>query len=248
MENRVGEISTNNQGLKMEIIKYVKNDDIDVRFENGFIKHHVRYDNYARGKVYNPSIITVYGIGILGTGDYKTNNNGLPTREYKAWQDMLKRCYKSKAVAYKNCIVSDEWKNFQKFAEWYDNNYYSIQKDTLEIDKDILIKHNRIYSDKTCLIVPRRINNLFIKQKAQRNSLPIGVCFSKENTRHYLSYCRGINGKENYLGSFFTAEESFHTYKLFKEKIIKEIANEYKSIIPIKVYNALINYRVEIDD
>ena len=42
--DRVGESTINNQGLKMTIIKYNKSNDIDVEFEDGYISRNKKYD------------------------------------------------------------------------------------------------------------------------------------------------------------------------------------------------------------
>lgn len=41
---------------------------------------------------------------------------------------------------------------------------------------------------------------------------------------------------------------SINTYKIRKEQNIKEVADKYKSRIPRKLYKALYNWKVEIDD
>jgi hypothetical protein len=40
----------------------------------------------------------------------------------------------------------------------------------------------------------------------------------------------------------------FFNYKNYKESYIKRKAEEFKELIPNKVYNAMINYKVEITD
>ena len=65
-----------------------------------------------------------------------------------------------------------------------------------------------------------------------------------------ITACFKENGKKGHktLGYFNTIEEAFNAYKNFKEKYIKQVANEYKDYIPIELYNALLNYQVEITD
>ena len=43
-------------------------------------------------------------------------------------------------------------------------------------------------------------------------------------------------------------EKAFNCYKEFKEKYIKQIADEYKDLIPKELYEALYKYEVEIND
>ena len=60
----------------------------------------------------------------------------------------------------------------------------------------------------------------------------------------------GGEKNKKYLGRFSLdqVEEAFLTYKRFKENYIKQVADEYKNLIPDKVYQALYNYKVEITD
>ena len=50
------------------------------------------------------------------------------------------------------------------------------------------------------------------------------------------------------LGEFNNAEKAFHKYKAYKEEFIKSMAMRYKEKIPQKVYNAMMDWNVEIDD
>ena len=55
-------------------------------------------------------------------------------------------------------------------------------------------------------------------------------------------------GIKTYLGTFNTLEEAFYVYKREKEKYIKEVADKWKDHIDIRVYEALMNYEISIDD
>ena len=161
---------------------------------------------------------------------------------------MLERCYsekyKNKYPTYKNCTVSEPWLNFQNYASWHDDNYYEVEGERTELDKDILIKGNKIYSSDTCIFVPRAINSLIIKSDKMRGNYPIGVTYKNNK---YIARCN-VNGNRIFLGTYKTLEEAFKTYKQYKENLIKEIANKYKNQIPDKLYRALLNYEVEIID
>lgn len=123
----------------------------------------------------------------------------------------------------------------------------------MQLDKDIFIKNNNIYSPETCLIVPQRINQLFNKSKNnKKNNLPIGV-FDNPN-RSGVGYCARCRIYENeksksvYLGLYNTPEEAFLVYKNFKENYIKQVADEYEKLIPRELYKAMYEYEIEIDD
>lgn len=188
---------------------------------------------------------------ILGVG---VNDVPVPTRSgnirndaYRTWKSMLERCYSDKyhqkEPAYICCSVCEEWKVYSVFKRWFDENYV----EGYALDKDILVKGNKVYSPDTCCFVPNEINALFIKHDGKRGKYPIGV--SANNKK----FCARINVFQKgsvWLGSFNTPKEAFVAYKFAKEAHIKEMATQYfnDGKITEKVYNALMNYRVEITD
>ena len=120
----------------------------------------------------------------------------------------------------------------------------------MELDKDILFKHNKIYSPETCIFVPKTINSLFVKRQNSRGESVIGT--TPKNGRYQVQ-CNIINpktskSKKEYLGFYDTQEKGFETYKYYKEKNIKEVAEYFKRYIPIELYQVLYSYEVEIDD
>ena len=248
--NRCGEININTNNENMRILNYKNVFDIDVEFEDGTIVTNKRYDHFKEGKIKNPYFRSINNIGYIGIGKYETRYNGIKTIQYQTWIDILKRCYNERVLeiqpTYKNKIVCTEWHNFQNFAKWYDENYYEIDNENIAIDKDILIKHNKIYSPATCIFVPQSINNLFLRRENNRGEYPIGTYYNKKSQKikAQISISKIIVD----LGLFETKEEAFQAYKIEKEKYIKEIANIYRDKIPEKLYDALLNYKVEITD
>ena len=167
---------------------------------------------------------------------------------------MLTRCYdekyQEKYPTYNGCTVCEEWLNFQNFAKWYDENSYEVNNEKMNLDKDILVKHNKIYSPDTCIFVPQAINKLFVKCDRSRGDSVIGTSLYKGK---YQVKCQVFNpetgkSKNEYLGYYDTQEKAFEVYKYYKEKNIKEVADYYKDEIPDKLYNALYSYKVEITD
>lgn len=251
MLSRIGEINYNTFGSKMEIIAYRSSIDLDIYFEKyDWIFKNARYSHFNEGKIRCPYERRFYNIGYIGVGKHKATVNRKNTKAFSVWMGILERCYDNKGErqCYNDCLMEEEWHNFQNFAEWYYNNDYECNNETLEVDKDILFKGNKIYSPKTCLLVPHEINKLFIKQKTQRGNLPIGVRIREDIIdKKYNARCR-YKGKSVHLGYYKTIEEAFYVYKNFKEKVIKEVADEYKDLIPKELYEAMYKYEVEITD
>lgn len=249
--NRLGEKAINNQGLKMWIKEYRNCDDIDVIFEDKTIVKNKQYSKFKNGSIKNPNFCTVYNIGYIGIGKYKPIKDNKGTKEYITWCSMLQRCYSKhyhkKQPTYIDCIVCPEWHNFQNFAEWFNENYYEIEGERMCLDKDILIKRNKIYSPDTCLIVPQSINSLFVRRQNDRSKYYIGVHFNKK-IKKYVAICSLGKGKIKDLGYYDTPEEAFECYKEAKENEIKRIADLYKDKIPQILYEAMYSYQVEITD
>lgn len=253
--DRAGERNISNFGSEMVIIEYRMNRDIDVYFpQYNWTAKNKTYQNFKKGNIKCPYEPSVFEMGYLGEGKYETIENGKNTRVYDTWHGMIERCYSKKChekhPTYIGCKVCDEWLNFQNFAKWYDNNYYEVKDEKMCLDKDILLKHNKIYSPNTCIFVPHTINMLFTKRQNDRGKSVIGT---SPHQGKYVVNCCLINpetgeSKNEYLGIYDIQEKAFEVYKYYKEKNIKMVADYFKSQIPKKLYNGLYNYIVEITD
>ena len=173
---------------------------------------------------------------------------------YTVWYSMLQRCHNSKIhkqkPTYSGCAISDNFKSLTYFLDWAKQQVGHNSRDgegrKFNLDKDILIKGNKVYSEDTCCFVPMEINVLFGSSRATRGANPIGVYYDKVR-ENYQAYVR-VNGKKCALGRYTTSEEAFYAYKKAKEAHIKDVANKWKEQIDIRVYNALMIWTIEITD
>ena len=247
--DRTNEIGYNNNGEEMRIVRYGNKRDIDVQFEDGTIVEHREYSKFKKGQIKNPMTPSLFGVGYMGIGNYSSTENGKETKCHRTWSHMHERCYdpnyQEKHPTYENCTVCEEWNNYQNYAKWFDENYYEVENERMNLDKDILKKGNKVYSPDTCIFVPQRINSLFTKSNNKRGEYPIGVCKVGDK---FVAHLNKGDGKQIHLGVFATPELAFLAYKEAKEQYIKEVAEEYKGKIPQKLYEAMMNYEVEIDD
>ena len=250
---RLGETVMQKCGELAFIVEYVNSMDITVQFKKTGELVKTRYDVFVKGSVKSHFTPSVFGIGITGLEPTR-DENGEMLDSYRCWNNMLMRCYSAKYQqkyqTYRGCCVSEVWLYYPNFKNWYDNNYYEINNKTSQLDKDILIKNNKVYSPDTCVFVPNFINTLFVKRQNDRGDLPIGVTYHKVNKKYQAQLSVFRNGKKTkeYLGYFTTPEEAFNAYKRAKEDYIKEIADEYKDKIPAKLNKAMYAYEVEIND
>ena len=252
---RIGEENYNHQNCLMKIIEYNKSIDIVVEFQDKYMaKVHTQYSSFKRGNVKNPYYPMVYNVGRIGN-KYLSNMNGKQLKEYVAWQSMLKRCfddeYKKKKPTYKNVTCCEEWLLYENFYNWLHNqeNFDKwLNGSKWEIDKDILVKRNKVYSPDTCCLVPNNVNGLFIGRSNVNKELPIGVVRSQNGL--FRAKCSNqITGNE-YTSYHSTVEEAFQAYKTHKESLIKQVAElEYsKGNITKACYDAMMSYEVEIND
>jgi len=190
----------------------------------------------------------VYGVGV-GARKYSSSVSGKHRPEYQIWKFMLRRCYSEKerksSPTYDDCIVSENFKNFDYFYEWCQEQV-GFGVIGFALDKDILIRGNRVYSEDTCVFVPKAVNLLVVTKVSCRGKYPIGVSFDKSRDKFLAMCSRG--GKLKSLGRYSTPEQAFEAYKTFKESYIKQVAEQYKSQIDPRAYKALLEYEVNIED
>ena len=238
-ESKIGEVRNNKTGTPMQIIRYNNTNDITLKFldKHGFEMDNT-YQNFKEGKVSNPYDKRIHGIGYLGIGKYYTDKTKLEFQMYCCWRKILERCYSERFrhlnPAYEDCTTCKEWHCYQNFAQWYMDNYYLIENERTHVDKDILVKGNRVYSPETCLLVPQRINMIFMS-KTNKWNLPNGISVSKTG-KYITSY------NTAHLGTFNTLDEAIKNHELSKRIHIKQVAEEYKNIISEKVYDALLEW------
>jgi hypothetical protein len=244
MKDRVGEKHITNEGYIVKICEYYRANNVTIEFDNGLKIFNRAYDSIRIGSIKNPYHKSVLGIGYIGVGDYCSKNKKIMS----TWKSLIKRCgcntYKNNNPTYSDVTVCDDWYNFQNFAKWYEDNYKYKTMYDWSLDKDILIKGNKVYSPETCCFVPKQINTLFVKCDSTRGKYLIGV--RKRNK--VFSVNLSIFGKVVFLGQYPTELEAFEAYKTAKERHIKNVADKWKSLIDPKVYTAMYKYVVEITD
>ena len=177
--------------------------------------------------------------------------DGKKVKEYKLWQDMLKRCFSEKlqtrCPTYKGCNVSDNFLNYSFFYDWCQEQIGFGKVDEKGrswcLDKDLLFVGNKTYSETTCVFVPQEINTFFTDRGNARGEYPLGVCFHKRVGK-FVAKCT-VNGKRQHLGCYNTPEEAFAVYKPFKENLCKQLALKWQSEIDERLFNAMMKWSVK---
>lgn len=242
----IGTILESNNFGKFKIIDYKKYNDIIIEFiDTGYINS-VSSDQIRNGRVRDAMIPNVYGVGFLGDGPHVAKLGLKHTKEYKVWHDMMMRCYSKECQddhpSYKQCYVSNEWHNFQNFAEWYKKN---IKDDgqRYEIDKDLLTANNKVYSEEQCILLPKMINAFLTDRNADRGKCPIGV--NQDKSGRYMARCSNpLTGNRDYLGLFDDINKAHLAWRMRKSHLITKLIATQKNK---RIINGLLNYKRMLD-
>ena len=239
-----GVVLSSKQDGDFKIVEYIDNKNITVKFLDTGYETVGRIGNVLNGQIKDRAKPSVYGVGVVGNKVHMVE--GKQSKEYSVWVRMLDRCYSTKKdnPTYEGCEVSDFFKFFPNFFSWCQNQI-GFKQEGFALDKDILVKGNKVYSEYTCCFVPQEINNLLTHKKSTNSLYPSGV--SKTKSGKYKAAFRKDGVTQN-LGRFTTIEEAFYAYKQAKEAHIKEVANRWKDKIDPRAYDALINWEISIDD
>ena len=243
----VGEVYENNVGLKFVVIEYNGCNDVKVKFVDSSYTTFSTTCSIRSGSVKDKMSPSVYGVGVVGVNSISTNQK--PHQEYVFWNSMLQRCYdlsyKLKRPTYIGCTSSNNFKYYPYFKDWC-NKQVGFGNKGWCLDKDILVKGNKLYSEDTCCFVPREINSLFALSGNSRGLNPIGVQFNLEEGNYSARVSR--DGKHCHIGTYETKEDTFLWYKEAKELHIKSVAKRWFGKIDQNVFNALMTYEVGILD
>lgn len=142
---------------------------------------------------------------------------------YVLWADMLKRCYSEKYHAkyptYKDYSVCDDWVYFSNFKRWVETQDWEGK----ELDKDILVEGNTIYSPDTCIFVTKEVNYLFLCKRGCVKTSMLGVRLLESGK--YKASCK-VNGSQVSGIPRVSEMESHNDWKTLKIKAIKTVAEK----------------------
>lgn len=235
-----------NNGGSCTVLEYHSWDRVTVRHDDRF--GHVmvvQSSHLRRGGIKNPYHPSVYGFGFVGVGQHAASVKRTLTREYKVWIGMLQRAYDEKLhkkyPSYRDVSVCEEWRNFQVFAEWM-KKQPNAYKEGFQLDKDLMVLGNKVYSPDACSFVPALVNSIVTDCHRSRGDLPVGVTYKARDRKFYAQM--NIEGVMRHIGSYGTQDEAFLAYKTKRESRIRQLAEHYRHLINDSVYNTLSSWTV----
>lgn len=128
---------------------------------------------------------------------------------YNIWVQMLVRGYdekfKLKRPTYKDVTVCEEWWLFSTFKSWMGLQDWEGK----QLDKDLLIPGNKVYSPNTCVFVSGQVNNFLTDSEAARGDYKIGVSLQKDCGKFRATCKNPFDKTDSYIGLFNTEESAY---------------------------------------
>jgi hypothetical protein len=167
------------------------------------------------------------------------------TRLGALWKGMKSRVKANHTnnVSYQSVSISEDFKDFQIFAEWASSQFNLNFKDEhgnhFDLDKDLINPKLNIYSKETCTFIPRKIN-IFLRQRLCSNkTLPVGVFARKCG---FKVSSTDVDGKYVYLGTYPCVESAAESYRKHKLHTARLLAERYETVITLEAHQKLIEF------
>ena len=221
---------TNNYG-NVTVIQNINKKRRLVRFEDGY-EVDVDLKELGNGNIKNPYFPNIFGIGFFGEPSSSERKNGKNKRSYATWFSMMSRCYDEKTLqrnpSYSKTTVCEEWHNFALFDIWYNENYPIINGIKFELDKDLLQRRieNKIYSPKTCVFLPKRLNLFLSNWNSNNTSGYTGVVWNEVTKKWIAQSTCFLDKKHVGLGYYINIEDANNAYICHHKKQV-DIAKQY---------------------
>lgn len=187
----------------------------------------------------NNGKVCLHGINDLEfSAQPKIDNKQLRHPGYISWHNMLYRSHDYnlyKYPSYENVVCSEEWIYSSNYLLWFKNSNRSSTN--TDLDKDLLVSENLVYSKETCLFVPKEINRFLTTGNSLRGDQPLGVDLSPGGYRSRIS-----DGKsKKHLGYFKSPEEAHQAWQSAKLERAMELQLKYSDIPMSRVITKLQN-------
>lgn len=162
---------------------------------------------------------------------------------YSRWRGLFDRCHgknrlKLKNISYRSCSICKEWHNFQNFAKWCNDNNLC---NGMCVDKDILIKGNKIYSPDTCIVIPDEINSRTNYNTPIRKSLMGTEKIALKNGYKYIAKFQR-DGKKIESKRFETELEAHKFWATSKKQHLMDVTEPFRYAMTDKAYKAVCDF------
>lgn len=221
----VGDVITSKSCGDFIVTENKSSRDVSVKFVNtGTEIRGLQRGNVIRGAVHDHMYPSVEGVGFIGKPKSEVCSRSVC---YDRWKKMIVRCYSenyhSTRESYKDCTVCDEWLNYSNFEVWFNDNYVT----GYDLDKDLLVQGNRIYSPDTCSFVPPQLNTWIVEKN--KGDCEMGVSRRRHKRTKEFNGLFNVAFGGKYLGRFNDKLVAEDRYREFKKLFFEEYADLLES-------------------
>jgi hypothetical protein len=218
-------IFKNNKGLEFIILgknkeKICRTFSYKIKFIKTGLIRDVLKTCIVKGNIKDYKNPSIYGVGYADIKYGFIKNN---LREYNCWKGIMRRCYSKKfqisSPTYIGCTADVKWHSFKNFCNDipYIENYKLWKENfNFQLDKDVKIKGNKIYSKDTCMFITSYENSL---ESANRNV--------KKRLTGKIYLAKRIS--DGYEEMFTNQAEFARKYKTYQQNIRKVLKKERNS-------------------
>lgn len=143
---------------------------------------------------------------------------------YETWVGILGRCFNEKwkvrYPTYKDVTCCEEWLLFSNFKHWMEQQDWKGK----QLDKDIIVPNNKVYSPETCAFVSGATNKFVIASDASRGEHPLGVYWNRRDKKFQAKCMNHFTKGRDYLGYFDTPEEAHEAWRKRKHELAQLVA------------------------
>lgn len=162
-------------------------------------------------------------------GDKTRNISFIPS--YKLWSRLI-QIDRGNVKGYSG-ILCEEWKQFETFEKWYNENFYKVENDNMNFSFRFFDVHNEYITPETSCFLPYCINNM-IGKIISDDGLLINV--NKQKTLYKIRLF------DDYIAYSDSKEEINEIRKQILYKQFIEFAETYKKELPERIYNRLLHF------
>ena len=137
---------------------------------------------------------------------------------------LIRRCRRNKSVC-------EEWLNYSNFRIWFDEHYVPCKNNQIDLDKDLLVQGNKVYSPETCVFLLHYQNTMF--ERSAKDKI-----YEKEDGTFVIG-----GGKKK---TYATLKEAEDIVCERNQNRIESVAEKCKGSIPMCAYEAMLNWDVRL--
>lgn len=157
---------------------------------------------------------------------------------YKIWSRLIQI---DKGNANQRGNLCEEWKEFENFEKWYNDNFYQIVGETMELSDKFFDINNDTYSPDKCCFLPQTINRTVSRLGVSEFKIPNIEHESKKNTEYYK-----IRSNNTIIATSDSKEEIMEIREAILKTEFFYYAEKNKEVLPYYIYERMSNFRLEV--